>query len=183
MYTPEYRLTVNGTIHSAGKPAAMVPGILARTAILASLWWIIAQGQVGAWLIGLPAVALAAMASVYLGGAALPRVSLLGLPGFVAFFLRESVRGGLDVARRTLAPRLRIQPGFKNYRLQLNDPSARILFINCLSLLPGTLAARLDGNHVELHLLDAGEDPEPGLRRLEQAIARLFGLSREASDV
>jgi multicomponent Na+:H+ antiporter subunit E len=93
------------------------------------------------------------------------------------------VRGGLDVARRTLAPRLRIQPGFKNYRLQLNDPSARILFTNCLSLLPGTLAARLDGNHVELHLLDAGEDPEPGLRRLEQAIARLFGLFREATNV
>jgi len=135
------------------KSAAMVPGILARTAILASLWWIIAQGQVGAWLIGLPAVALAVMASVYFDGSALPRVSLLSLPGFVAFFLRESVRSGLDVARRTLAPRLRIQPGFKNYRLELNDPSARILFTNCISLLPGTLTVRVDGNHVELHLL------------------------------
>ena len=55
--------------------------------------------------------------------------------------------------------------------------------INCVSLLPGTLAARLDGDQVELHLLDAGEDPEPELRRLEQAIARLSGLSLETDGV
>jgi len=113
----------------------------------------------------------------------LPGISLTGLSRFIVFFLRESVRGGFDVARRTLAPRLRIQPGFKNYRIRLNEPLARVLLINCISLLPGTLAARLDGDRVELHLLDAGVDPEPELLRLEQAIARLFGLSLEATDV
>jgi len=175
---------VNGPhIHKIYSPAATGSGILARTAILALLWWVIAQGQASAWLIGLPAVALAAMASVYFGRAALPRISLAGLWGFVTLFLRESVRGGLDVARRTLAPRLRIQPGFKSYRLRLNEPSARVLLINCLSLLPGTLAARLDDDRVELHLLDAGVDPEPDLLRLEQAIARLFCLPLEMTDV
>lgn len=183
MYTPECRLTVKATIYKADNPAALVPGILARTAILALLWWIIVQGQVGAWLIGLPAVALAIMVSVYFGDTDLPRVSLAGLARFIVFFLRESVRGGFDVARRTLAPRLRIQPGFKNYRTRLNEPLARVLLINCISLLPGTLAARLDGDQVELHLLDAGEDPAPDLIRLEQAIARLFGLPLETTDV
>ena len=38
-------------------------------------------------------------------------------------------------------------------------------------------------NQVELHLLDAGENPEPDLLRLEQAIARLYGLSLETPDV
>ena len=160
----------------------MVPGSLARTAVLALLWWIIAQGQMSAWLIGLPAVALASVASVYLGRSSPRRISLTGLAAFIALFLCESVRGGLDVARRTLAPRLRIQPGFKDYRLRMTDPSARVLLINCVSLLPGTLAARLEGDRVELHLLDAGEDPEPGLQRLEQAIARLFASTLEATD-
>ena len=171
------------TNHKASNSVAIVPGFLAKTAILALLWWVIAQGQASAWLIGLPAVALAVMVSVYFGGTDLPRVSLAGLPGFVALFLRESVRGGFDVARRTLAPRLRIQPGFKNYRIRLNEPLARVLLLNCMSLLPGTLAARLDGDRVELHLLDAGEDPAPDLIRLEQAIARLFGLPLETTDV
>ena len=125
MYRPEFRPTVNKTIHKACNPEPMITGILARTAILALLWWIIAQGQASAWLIGLPAVALATMASVYFSRTALPGVSLAGLPGFVALFLRESVHGGLDVARRTLAPRLRIQPGFKSYRLRTKEPLAK----------------------------------------------------------
>ena len=167
----------------ADTPAATLPEMLVRTVILALLWWIIAQGQTSAWLIGLPAVAAAAVASLYLGRDRSRRISLTGLSVFIALFLRESVRGGLDVARRTLAPQLRIQPGFKDYRLQLTDPLAQVLLINCISLLPGTLAARLKGDRVEVHLLDAGEDAEPGLHQLERAIARLFGSSPEASDV
>ena len=54
---------------------------------------------------------------------------------------------------------------------------------NCISLLPGTLAARLDGDRVELHLLDESVDPEPGLLRLEQAIARMFVLPTEIDHV
>ena len=181
---PECRLTVKHTIHVVGNRAvAGANNMLVRAAILACLWWIIAQGQTSAWLIGLPAVAAAAMASVYLGRTRSRRISLTGLSGFIALFLRESVRGGFDVARRTLAPQLRINPGFANYRLRLTDPLARVLLINCISLLPGTLAARLEGDSVELHLLDAAEDPAPDLHRLEQAIARLFGFSLEATDV
>ena len=179
---PECQLTVNHTIHMVNNRAAVRPNVVARTAILACLWWLITQGQTSAWLIGLPAVAAAGVASFYLSRARSRRISLTGLSVFIALFLRESVRGGLDVARRTLAPRLRIQPGFKDYGVRLKDPLARVLLINCISLLPGTLAARLEGDRVELHLLDAREDPEPGLHQLEEAIARLFGLSLEASN-
>lgn len=157
-------------------------GILLRMTLFASLWWIIVQGRADAWLIGLPAVALATIASVNLSGHRLPRVSLVGLLGFVALFLRESVSGGVDVARRTLRPKLRIQPGFRRYRLRLDDPPGRVLLVNCISLLPGTLAADLDGDQVELHMLDSRVDPEPELLRLEQAIAGLFGLTLETDD-
>jgi hypothetical protein len=36
---------------------------------------------------------------------------------------------------------------------------------------------------MEVHLLDAGEDPEPDLRRLEQAVASLFGVQAEKRNV
>jgi multicomponent Na+:H+ antiporter subunit E len=157
-------------------------GILIRMAILTGLWWLLVQGRSDAWLIGLPAVVLAALASLRLGGRTLPRLSLAGLLGFLALFLRESVAGGLDVARRTLHPRLRIQPGFRKYRLRIDDPMARVLLVNCIGLVPGTLAVDLKGDHAELHLLDACENPEPGLLRLEKAIARLFGLTLELND-
>jgi multicomponent Na+:H+ antiporter subunit E len=162
---------------------ATLAGIAATTALLAGLWWLIAEGQPDAWLVGVPAVALAALASARLGGGALAGLSLTGLPGFAGLFLRESLAGGLDVARRTLGRRLRIQPGFGSYRTRLQDPRARVLFVNCISLLPGTLAADLDGERIELHLLDSRDDPARQLQRLEQAIARLFGIRLETPDV
>ena len=36
-----------------------------------------------------------------------------------------------------------------------------MLLINCIGLLPGTLAADLDGDYAELHLLDASDNPDP----------------------
>jgi multicomponent Na+:H+ antiporter subunit E len=151
----------------------------ARAAILAGVWWVLAQGRPDAWLIGLPAVALAAFASIRLGTPAWSGLALRGLPAFAGLFLRESVRGGLDVARRTLGPTLQIAPGFHRYRLHISHPAARTLLINCIGLLPGTLTADLDGDHAILHLLDAGQDPAPQLHRLEASIARLFGLTLE----
>ena len=151
-------------------------GIAPRAAVLAGLWWLIAQGEPAAWVIGVPAVGLAAWASVRLGGLALPRFSPAALVSFVALFLGESLRGGLDVALRTLRPTLRVAPGFHRYRLRVADPAARVLLINCIGLLPGTLATDLDGDHAELHLLDSRDNPDAELLRLERAIARLFRL-------
>lgn len=161
---------------------AKLPSVLTSTAILAGLWWLIVQGRADAWLIGLPAVALASWASIRLGGNELPGLSLGGLLPFITLFLRESVRGGIDVARRTLGPGLRIEPGFRRYRLHISHPAARVLLINCIGLLPGTLAADLDGDHADLHLLDTGENPDPQLLQLEQAVARLFNLPLETGD-
>jgi multicomponent Na+:H+ antiporter subunit E len=156
--------------------------MVTRTAMLAGLWWIIVQGRADAWLVGLPAVALATLVSIRLGGNELPGLSLGGLVTFITLFLRESVRGGIDVARRTLGPGLRIKPGFHRYPLHISHPAARVLLINCIGLLPGTLAADLDGDHAELHLLDTGANPDPQLLQLEQAVARLFGLPLEMVD-
>jgi multicomponent Na+:H+ antiporter subunit E len=164
-------------------PAGTLANFATRTALLAVIWWLIVQDHADAWLVGLPAIVLAALASTRLDSHALPRLSLAGLPAFVALFIRESVRGGLDVARRILGPQLHIAPGFRRYRLHTSHPAARVLLINCIGLLPGTLAADLDGDHAELHLLDASENHDPQLLRLEQAVAGLFGITLETTDV
>jgi multicomponent Na+:H+ antiporter subunit E len=170
-------------VDSTPYPIATMAGIVIRLAVFAGLWWLMVNGRADAWLVGLPAVALATLASVRLSGRAVRRFSPAGLAGFLVLFVRESFAGGLDVARRTLGMRLHIQPGFRRFRLHLRDPAARVLLVNCISLLPGTLAADLEDDHVELHLLDTREHPEPQLLRLEQAIARLFVLPMENGDV
>jgi multicomponent Na+:H+ antiporter subunit E len=182
MYTHDCHPVSYGTSQMAQPRKAKLTGILTGTAILAGLWWLIVQGRADAWLVGLPAVALASWASIRLDGHELPRLSLTGLFVFLALFLRESVRGGIDVARRTLRPGLRIEPGFRRYHLHISHPAARVLLINCIGLLPGTLAADLDSDHAELHLLDTSVNPDEQLLQLEQAVARLFNVSLETGD-
>ncbi len=96
--------------------------------LLAGLWWVLTSGSLASWLVGLPAVAGALWFSTRLSGTAGSPVSLGGLARFVPFFIWHSLRGGLDVAARTLAPRARIKPRFIRYRAGLNTSSGRILF-------------------------------------------------------
>ena len=60
---------------------------------------------------------------------------------FVRFFLWESLRGPVDVALRTLTPKMRIQASFSEFRTRLQRPGAHVLLVYCMSLLPGTLLA------------------------------------------
>ncbi len=85
----------------------------------------------------------------------------------------------MDVALRTLAPRMRIRPGFLRYRTALNTPEARTLFVNCVSLLPGTLAADLHDDWLEIHTLNMDADFKSELAGLEIAVARLYKRTGE----
>ena len=147
---------------------------LALLGPIAGLWWLLTDGSPASWVIGLPAVGAAVWAGRRLGGADGAGLSLIGLSRFLPFFLWESLRGGVQVASRTLAPRLRIAPGFSVYRVRLRRSQARVFFANCVCLLPGTLAVDLDADRLELHLLDSESDPIAELRRLERAVARVY---------
>jgi len=99
------------------------------------------------------------------------------LAAFAPFFVWESLRGGVDVALRVVGPSLRVRPGFVAHRLRLPEGPARVSFANCVSLLPGSLAADLEGDELIVHLLDVGTDA--GLARLEAAVARVYGVALE----
>ena len=57
-----------------------------------------------------------------------PRLRWLGLLLFAAIFLRESIRGGWDVARRVLQPSLPVDPGFIRFASALPEGAPRYLF-------------------------------------------------------
>jgi len=141
---------------------------------LAALWWLLTGGEAGAWLVGIPAVLAAAWAARRLRQDGHSAISLPGLLRFLPFFAWESLRGGIDVAQRTLSPQLRVNPGFISYRTKLPQRSARIIFANCMCLLPGTLAADLQGDLIEVHLLDTQLDVQADFARLEQAVAAVY---------
>jgi multicomponent Na+:H+ antiporter subunit E len=100
-----------------------------------------------------------------------PHQLLRHLPWFTAF----AARGGIDVAVRALGPRGVVRPGFVDYDMRMQDPVARVMFANAVSLMPGTFTARLEQQRLRVHMLDERADVLPRLAALERRVALVFG--------
>jgi len=149
-----------------------------RALAYGTAWWVLVEGRSDTWVAGIIAVALALGARRLLDRTAAPvpvRIDVPGLLRFVPFFLRESVRGGVDVARRALHRRLPIAPALIPYPLTLRTRPAQIFFVNAVSLAPGMFVAAWTGDVVLVHVLDSGVNVAPRLRALEARIAAMLG--------
>ena len=143
-------------------------------AIFLLIWLLLTSGDPGSLIIGLPTIAGALFLARRLAPEKDRAVSVTGIVNFIPYFLLESLRGGWNVAQATLSPRMRLSPVFIDYRISLDNDGARVFFTNCVSLLPGTLAAKLDGSHLRVHVLDDRCDSLRELKELETRIAAIF---------
>lgn len=144
-------------------------------AVLLALVWLLLARDPASAAVGVLAVA-AALWTWRRTAAAGARLRLARLPRFAAVFVRDSLRGGIDVAQRIGSPDMRLQPGLVTLRLALPDEGARVLLAVVVSLMPGTLAARLEADELTLHALDLRMPIEAETRALEREVARLYGM-------
>ena len=164
---------------AAPKGLAMIRRLIEGSALYALLWTLLTGGAPASWVVGGPAVLLAAGLGAGLAPQGGARMRWTGTVAFVPFFLGQSLRGGWDVARRALHPALPLRPGRMGYRCGLPRGPARTFFANVVSLLPGTLFLEDRGEEVWLHVVDT-ESPVAGeLADLEARVARLFGIQGE----
>jgi multicomponent Na+:H+ antiporter subunit E len=155
-----------------------MPRTLQLTLILTCSWWILAEGDPSSWALGVPTVALAVWTTrQYARGHASLTVRYQAIPAFALYFVLRSLVAGVDVARRTLAPSLPIAPRLQSVHTTLPDGLPRVLLVAVLSLMPGSLGVSLNGDEIELHVLDARTDVLADVRRTEARIARLFQAS------
>lgn len=103
-----------------------------------------------------------------------PPIRPLPLANLAGFFLVQSVISGLDVAERAFSPGPDIDPGFLDYETRLERESARILFANLMSLMPGTLCCRLEDQRLRVHVLSRIESAQDSLATLEKKIHDAF---------
>jgi multicomponent Na+:H+ antiporter subunit E len=146
-----------------------------RVAVFALLWWALTGGARDSWGIGLPLVLIAVAVSLGLSPARGGPLSVTGTLRFLPFFLWHSLRGGVDVARRAFHPSLPIRPVLVEYRLRVPPGPGPVFMANVVSLLPGSLAAGLDGDRLLVHVLDRNGDFRRELSALERRVADLFG--------
>lgn len=155
------------------------PSMLRRGLLFAFIWWILVGGETTSWWIGVPAVMLAATASLAL----ISPVTLVWyeLFRFVPFFLIRSLLGGADVAWRALRPSMPIDPHLIEYPIRLPQGLPSVFMANTVSLLPGTLSAELNSNYLNIHVLAGRKDILAELGTLEEMVAALFGTSLRPS--
>lgn len=150
--------------------------VVVRGGLFLFIWWVLTNGDISSWWIGLPAVVATIVISIIL----VPpiRLVLIRVVWFVPFFFILSFKGALDVAWRVFHPRLPISPKLVEYPLSLPPGLAQVLMINLISLVPGTLTAQLKHNVLTIHVLDIRNDFKTKLIELEQDVSKIFGLSQ-----
>lgn len=163
--------------HRRGPKARLGSLVGSRGALLAILWWALADGDVASWWFGVPCLLLAVLASLALAPERRYVVRPLGLAAFVPFFLHRTIRGSIDVAWRALHPRIPIDPDLVYYDLRVPEGPGRLLFASAINLLPGTVCAKFEGDRLLLHVLDCGAtdlnaELEALERRIDAALAR-----------
>ncbi|WP_417344507.1 Na+/H+ antiporter subunit E [Ferrimonas sp.] len=151
-----------------------------RAAAFALLWWMLSDGAMASWWVGVPVVLLATWVSMKL--VAPFSFSPVGFARFVPHFIWYSLRGGVDVAWRAFHPRRPLAPTLIDFPLRLPSGMARVFMANTVSLLPGTLSTELRTGLLRVHVLDGRKTVIPELLELERIIALVFGTPLPPAD-
>jgi multicomponent Na+:H+ antiporter subunit E len=158
------------------RPAGLVRPVLLRLAMFTGGWIVLTGAFPAAAPLAVAAILAATATSLWLQPAGSWHWNPIGFARFVPYFLRQSMTGGLDVARRALLPTSPLAPGMVDYAVRLPDGPPRRFFAAAIGLLPGTLTAELHSGGLTVHALDRHLPVVPMLRELEDRTAALFGL-------
>jgi multicomponent Na+:H+ antiporter subunit E len=146
-----------------------------RLLIFSLLWFILTEGFYRDWLPAAAVIICATASSFWIAPATRRRLRLRpsAFLRFVPYFLWQSILGGFDVSRRALSPRMTLDPGLFRFQLQLQDPTARTLFIGCVSLLPGTASVESQEDFLVVHALDQSLPLHDSLATLQAKVDAL----------
>jgi multicomponent Na+:H+ antiporter subunit E len=99
------------------------------------------------------------------------RVRFAVLLALLPRFLWQSLKAGVDVARRAFAPRIPLATGFVDYRTGFPRGQARNHFATITSLMPGSLPSGDGPDSIEYHCLDIGQPAAEQLAEEERRLA------------
>lgn len=145
--------------------------------LISSLFWVLlSDGKPESWILGVPAVFFSTWFFVQRASANPIKLQWLALVRFVPWFLWESIKGGLDVAKLALSRKgVQFTDRFV-FRCRLPDPRAEVFFASCVNLVPGTATIGLVDDEIEIHTLSPVEQSYQELQTLQRRVAELFAL-------
>ena len=153
--------------------------LLLRGVLLAVGWWVLADGSLYQWPMGLVVVVLAVLTTWWLSPpTGRPRVSLRRVWAGVAltgWFLWRSVIGGVDVARRAVTREPDTDPEYVTYRFRLPPGYARVAVAYLNNLMPGSLSVHIDDS-LQIHSIARELPTLEQVAALEKRVAAVAGI-------
>ncbi|MFN7399544.1 MAG: Na+/H+ antiporter subunit E [Sandaracinobacter sp.] len=158
-----------------------------RTAIIAGrgtgyfLLWLLLMpsAKTGDLLFGVVAAGAATWLSLTLYQPLHGRLHPGAFLALVPHFIWQSIVAGIDVARRTFASELRLNPGFVPCPLDFPEGLARNTFATFTSLMPGTVPCGEENGVLVYHCLDVGQPVLEALWAEERLFARAITAGRK----
>jgi multicomponent Na+:H+ antiporter subunit E len=174
-----------GTSH-ANSPGGTTPALdsprraaLLRGLAFFGLWLVLIQSvKVADLAFGACAAVTATWVSLRLSPPAAGCVRFTSLLLLLPHFLWQSVRAGVDVARRAFAWRVDVHPGLVTYTPGFPPGQARNTFATITSLLPGTVPCDETVGELVYHCLDTRQLVVEQLREEERRFARALVAGR-----
>ena len=75
------------------------------------------------------------------------------LVAYIVWLLWQLVLANIDVIRSTVRPEIEIDPCVVRFRYQTDNPMARVVLANSITLTPGTYTLFQEGDHFVIHCL------------------------------
>jgi multicomponent Na+:H+ antiporter subunit E len=174
------RRSMRARPRSAALPGArLLVSVVLRTALVSLSWWAFVEGDLQSPWLAAAVVALTVASSYAVitpGTIGIPHP--VGLGRFLAFFVVQSLAGGIDVLRRAVLPGRTVEPRLVEIALRVPAGVPQLMVAGVASLLPGTLSTELDEGRLVLHVLDHRIDGVPKVRALEDRVAAMLRLGR-----
>jgi multicomponent Na+:H+ antiporter subunit E len=159
----------------------LFPQYSKRLLVFAAAWLLLTKAESSSWVIGILVVPIAAWLSLYLFSRPddfkpQSTINWLRLVCFIPYFIWLSLKAGWQTACLAFQPNMSLRPDFLYHYTLLPDGSARIFYLNLLSLLPGTFCGRLEGAKLTIHALQISEQSKQEIVDCERHVAWIFDI-------
>lgn len=151
--------------------------------LLTGFWFLLSDGNLSSLLVGIVFIPLSIFTSIKLSQKVNTvhsdlHINVLKLPKFIGFFLYYSIKGGVSTANRVFSTNMHLQPEFVHYPIKhLPAGLPMNVFVNVVSLLPGSVSVIREPNSLIVHVLTVTESTIDEIYQCEKIICELFGLT------
>lgn len=150
--------------------------------LLTGFWFLLTGGDLASLIVGVVFIPMSIFVSAKLSEKTDSAnrtfyINIAKVPKFIWFFIYQSIKGGTDTAVRVFSVEMKLQPEFIHYSIKhLPAGSPMNLFMNVVSLLPGSVSVIREPTSVLVHVLTVTSSSLEDIYQCELAICELYRL-------